>query len=56
LHRDRIGSFRDLVLLGPVAFEFGNYGLDNLTLYGTLQRMAVNRKSVEASDRSGPVQ
>jgi hypothetical protein len=30
--------------------------LDNLTGYGTLQRMAANRKSVEPSDRSGPVQ
>jgi len=41
-------------VLPPV--EFGNYVLDNLTLYGTLQRMAANRKSVEPSDRSGPVQ
>ena len=37
-------------------FEFGHYGLDNLTLYGTLQRMAANRKSVEPSDGGGPVQ
>ena len=40
----------------PPPFEFGHYGLDNLTLYGTLQRMAANRKSVEASDGGGPVQ
>jgi hypothetical protein len=38
------------------AFEIGNYALDNLTLYGTLQRTAANRKSVEARAGSGPVQ
>src|SRR6185503_3295078 len=45
LHRDRIGSLSDLVLLGRAARRIGNYGLDNLTLYDTLQRMTADRKS-----------
>jgi len=55
LHRDRLGSFRDLDLLPPFVEEIRDFGLDNLTLYGILQRMAARRKSNQAQRLGEPV-
>jgi len=49
LRRDRLDSFRDVDLLA-LAQEFETRGLDNLTLYGILQRMAARRKSNQVRD------